>query len=193
MQARHKTRTQTGASQGLPGWAMLVIGLIIGLFVAFLVYLDDLDAPPSAAVESREDADPDRSVAGTEDSDDDKPRFEFYSILPDLEVIVPDAPPAEGVTGEEGTEDTISTDIDPEGSYFLQVGSFQKAEQADRMKAQVLLLGLDVGIQTVEVSGERWHRVRIGPYADQAKLAAAQRRLRENDIDYLVLRQKSGG
>lgn len=186
---RATRRVQRGAGQGLPGWAMLLIGLIIGLFVAFLVYLDDLDQPPSASVETGTD-DADRRVAGEEIDEADKPRFEFYSILPDLEVIVPDAPePAEP---EESDED-VSTAIDPEGSYYLQVGSFQKAEQADRMKAQVLLLGLDVDIQTVTVNGERWHRVRIGPYADPAKLAAVQRRLRENDIDYLVLRQKSDG
>lgn len=186
--ARHKR--QTGAGQGLPGWAMLTIGLIIGLFVAFLVYLDDLDAPPSAAVESGDTGDDERRVAGTGSPGEDKPRFEFYSILPDLEVIVPDAPAPEERPGDAG-EDAVSTEIDPEGTYYLQVGSFQKAEQADRMKAQVLLLGLDVDIETVTVNGERWHRVRIGPYADQAKLGAAQRRLRENEIDYLVLRQKS--
>lgn len=186
-----RNRRQSGAGQGLPGWAMLVIGLIIGLFVAFLVYLDDLDDPPSTAVESGDD-DSGRRVAGEEVAEEDKPRFEFYSILPDLEVIVPDAPAPEEVEGEEPDED-VSTEIDPEGRYFLQVGSFQKAEQADRMKARILLLGLDVDIQTVNVGGERWHRVRIGPYADKAKLAAVQRRLRENDIDYLVLREKTDG
>lgn len=186
---RATTRRQRGAGQSLPGWAMLLIGLIIGLFVAFLVYLDDLDQPPSAAVETGNE-DSGRRVAGEAVEEADKPRFEFYSILPDLEVIVPDAPPPEETEGD--TDEPVSTAIDPEGSYYLQVGSFQKAAQADRMKAQVLLLGLDVDIQTVTVTGERWHRVRIGPYADPAKLAAAQRRLRENDIDYLVLRQKSG-
>jgi len=187
---RATARRQTGGGQGLPGWAMLTIGLIIGLFVAFLVYLDDLDQPPSASVESGDDED--RSVAGDEASSEDKPRFEFYSILPDLEVIVPDAPAPESAAGDE-PDANVSTETDPDGTYFLQVGSFQKSEQADRMKAKISLLGLDVDIQSVNVSGERWHRVRIGPYADSAKLGAAQRRLRENDIDYLVLREKSSG
>lgn len=187
---RATARKQTGSGQGLPGWAMLTIGLIIGLFVAFLVYLDDLDQPPSASVESG-DGD-ERSVDGDDTADADKPRFEFYSILPDLEVIVPDAPAPED-TGGEGSDADVSTEIDPEGTYFLQVGSFQKSEQADRMKAKISLLGLDVDIQRVNVSGERWHRVRIGPYSDRAKLGAAQRRLRENDIDYLVLREKASG
>lgn len=188
---RATVKRQTGSGQGLPGWAMLTIGLIIGLFVAFLVYLDDLDRPPSAAVESA--GGDDSAAAGDEPADTDKPRFEFYSILPDLEVIVPDAPPPDGDVADGADDDATSTAIDPDGTYFLQVGSFRKSEQADRMKAKVLLLGLDVEIQSVNVSGERWHRVRIGPYSSQSKLGAAQRRLRENDIDYLVLREKSSG
>lgn len=189
---RATARRQTGSGQGLPGWAMLAIGLIIGLFVAFLVYLDDLEQPPSAAVESGGEGD--RSVAGDDDTEapGDKPKFEFYSILPDLEVIVPDAPPPAD-DAEPGADANISTETDPDGTYFLQVGSFQESDQADRMKAEVSLLGLDVEVQTVTVSGSRWHRVRIGPYSDPKNLGAAQRRLRENDIDYLVLRQKSSG
>lgn len=189
---RATARRQTGSGQGLPGWAMLTIGLIIGLFVAFLVYLDDLEQPPSAAVDAGGESD--RSVAGDDDTgaSDDKPKFEFYSILPDLEVIVPDAPPPAD-EAEPGADANVSTETDPEGTYFLQVGSFQESEQADRMKAEVSLLGLDVDIQTVTVSGQRWHRVRIGPYSDPKKLGAAQRRLRDNGIDYLVLREKSSG
>lgn len=187
---RARATRQTGSGQGLPGWAMLTIGLIIGLFVAFLVYLDDLDRPPSAAVDAGEDGE--RRVSGEAPDDADKPKFEFYSILPDLEVIVPDAPPADPGDGE-GSGAEVGTETDPGGTYFLQVGSFRKSEQADRMKAEVALLGLDVDVQSVNVGGERWHRVRIGPYSNQAKLGAAQRRLRENDIDYLVLREKSSG
>jgi len=187
---RARARRQTGSGQGLPGWAMLAIGLIIGLFVAFLVYLDDLEQPPTAAVDAG--SGDDRDVAGDETAEVNKPRFEFYSILPDLEVIVPDTPPPDADAGS-SPDANVGTETDPDGSYFLQVGSFRQGKQADRMKAKVSLLGLDVDIQTVNVGGERWHRVRIGPYSDQARLGAAQRRLRENDIDYLVLREKSSG
>jgi len=183
---------------------MLTIGLIIGLFVAFLVYLDDLEQPPAAAVDS---GGGDQATANARDvtgdgsgkkSDSDRPRFEFYSILPELEVVVPDAPKdkhkpgASGSAGPAESPDNAGAAAKGEGPYYLQAGSFQEAAQADRLKARIALLGLDVGIQPVKINGAQWHRVRVGPYDDVDALRSAQKRLRDNDIDYLVLRAKSG-
>jgi len=192
-----KRRNTRGGGGGLPGWAMLTIGLVIGLFVAFLVYLDDLEPQDSDPV-SVEDAD----TVVSEDEDDDRPRFEFYSILPELEVVVPDFSGDDDEAGIE-QDDSIDpgggeltdppvegpdADDDGEASYFLQVGSFQQADKADQMKAQVTLLGLDATIRTIDVDGQEWHRVRAGPFADQEALESAQDRLRSRGIDYLVLR-----
>ncbi len=215
-QARRRSRLEKGVTQGLPGWAMLTIGLIVGLFVAFLVYLDEREKPPNAAVESGPSgqdsiagesgegetgqgpsASTDRGdQGGGEDADanrgKDEPRFEFYSILPELEVVVPEQEqddPTEATSDSGGREATPSG----EGPYYLQAGSFQQAEQADRMKARIALLGLDVAIQRVRIDGERWHRVRIGPYSDPDKLRNARERLRAEDIDFLVLRKKESG
>jgi cell division protein FtsN len=206
-QPRHRSnRRQTGASRGLPGWAMLTIGLIIGLFVAFLVYLDDLDSPPSSSVErqpAEEQATDTEDTVTAEEGDDDSPRFEFYSILPELEVVVPDAsdegdeaaiegaPGSPADSGESDTDTTPPTEDD--GRFYLQAGSFQKPEQADRMKARISLLGLDVEIQQVDINGESWHRVRAGPFTDSTRLKEAQKRLRSDGIDYLVTRDKSSG
>lgn len=204
---RQSNRRQTGASRGLPGWAMLTIGLIIGLFVAFLVYLDDLGSPPASSVERQpaeeQTTDTDDTATVEGDGDDESPRFEFYSILPELEVVVPDASEEDGepaVESAPGAPDDSSTDdagtTPPPGSdgrYYLQAGSFQKAEQADRMKARISLLGLDVEIQEVNINGEDWHRVRAGPFTDPTRLKDAQKRLRGDNIDYLVTRDKSSG
>jgi cell division septation protein DedD len=191
-QGRRKSR---GSSGGLPGWAMLLIGLVIGLFVAFLVYLDDLD--PREDDDIAIDADDD--VADT--AAEDRPRFEFYSILPELEVVIPEFPRRDR---DEAAEEDIEADIappsegvdplptaDPDGRFFLQVGSFQEQAQAESMKAQVALLGLDVQVRSVQVNGDDWHRVRVGPFSDNASLESAQSRLRDNGIDYLVLRDRS--
>ncbi len=200
-QARRRNKRQTGAANGLPGWAMLTIGLIIGLFVAFLVYLDDLEEPPNAAVESSEgepssanEQDADAQDSDAADGGDD-PRFEFYSILPELEVVVPEQA-QQGGEAEDTTDDgdTSATDeASGEGRFYLQAGSFQQADQAESMKAKIALLGLDVAIQRVEIDGERWHRVRVGPYDSRNDLQSAQSRLRDNGIDFLVLREKADG
>lgn len=193
---RRRTR-QGGAGQGLPGWAMLTIGLIIGLFVAFLVYLDDLDAPQTSGAEPAGDG----GVTAEGGAESERPRFEFYSILPELEVVVPDlqAPPGDEDAAGEAPPPAPdgATPATPgpgrEGTFYLQAGSFKEGDQADRLRARITLLGLDVGVQTVRIDGERWHRVRVGPFTETASLRDAQQRLRENDIDYLVLRQKSSG
>lgn len=205
-QARRRRARQGGASNGLPGWAMLTIGLIIGLFVAFLVYLDDLQEPPAASVQSSaEGAGSGQPVAGEDGGGDDapgKPKFEFYSILPDLEVVVPDQPdprdqPDDGAPAGEGDDtaprDSTEPAVDGDGTFYLQAGSFQESGQADSMKARIALLGLDVSIQSVTINGQRWHRVRVGPYETRSSLRSAQQRLRDNEIDFLVLREKSSG
>lgn len=188
---KRRNRRHAGSTGGLPGWAMLTIGLIIGLFVAFLVYLDDLD-PITSDVAT---VDPDEAPAETEE--DERPRFEFYSILPELEVVIPEfrrpreEPEVdEGITPPPAGVDPVP-EIDGEGRYFLQVGSFQQADQAERLKAEVALLGLDVQVRTVRVNGDQWHRVRVGPFSSTEGLRGAQDRLRDNGIDYLVLRDRS--
>lgn len=202
MAARRRGGTNRSGGNGLPGWAMLTIGLIIGLFVAFLVYLDDVDPEPYdfAATERDREA---RGVA-REGADDPTraPRFEFYSILPELEVVVPDFPTVrrerdpieaepEAMPGEPPPAGLAPVPpADDDARYFLQAGSFREAEQADRLRAEITLLGLDVEVQSVEVNGDTWHRVRIGPLPAGAGLQRAQNRLRENGIDYLVLRSR---
>src|SRR5690554_928434 len=83
----------------IPGWVWMTSGLIIGLFVALLVYLNQQPAepiklpsfdPPSGMRDTRDvrkDAEP---PAPPGPSSAPEPRFEFYNILPDLEVAVPD-------------------------------------------------------------------------------------------------------
>ena len=199
---RRGNRRQGGAGGGLPGWAMLTIGLIIGLFVAFLVYLDDIEQPPNAAVQTPpadEGGETQTSTAADDAGGGESkgPRFEFYSILPELEVVVPEfGADGQDDAGAEPDGAAASDDaptLDEGGRYFLQAGSFRKADKADRMKAEIALLGLDVAIQDVQINGEKWHRVRVGPYDAEADLRAAQQRLRDNNIEYLVMREKTSG
>lgn len=72
--------------------------------------------------------------------------------------------------------------------YFLQAGSFQRAEDADNLKAQLALSGLEATIVTANV-GDRgvWHRVRLGPYLDQGSLQSARALLRDNRIESTVI------
>jgi len=71
--------------------------------------------------------------------------------------------------------------------YLLQVGSFRQADEAEQLKARLALLGMTAKIQTVNVNGATWHRVRIGPVT--ARQADEMRsRLATNGIDSLVMK-----
>ena len=134
-----------------------------------------------------------------------KPKFEFYTLLPEMEVVVPDedlpaprpAPVAADTTDDGDAADTGITagptvkeaaeggedaDATPgPGHYILQVASFRRMQEADGLKAQLTLLGFSPVVQTVAIdSDEKWHRVRIGPYADRDSLESARVRLRAN-------------
>lgn len=114
-----------------------------------------------------------------------KPRFDFYSILPEMEVVVPDQE-ASGATGKDIRR------VEKPGTYILQVGSFRERSQADSLKAQLILLGLGVSVQEVRIDNNRtWFRVRVGPYRDLAGLNADRARLRSNGHDAVVIRLKS--
>ena len=61
--------------------------------------------------------------------------------------------------------------------FFLQAGSFRKREDADNVRAQILLLGQNVQVESGKVREETWHRVLVGPYASREQLASALRGL----------------
>lgn len=77
----------------------------------------------------------------------------------------------------------------PSARYILQVGSYRKFEDADRVKASLALLGLEARIEVATLgSGETWHRVRIGPLTDLQRVEATKAQLKSNGMDALLIR-----
>jgi len=76
------------------------------------------------------------------------------------------------------------------GSYMLQMGSFRKYADADRLKASLALVGIRAEIQKVRInSKDTFHRVRAGPYTRE-KVNILRARLKENSISSLVIKLK---
>jgi len=74
-------------------------------------------------------------------------------------------------------------------SYYLQAGNFRRSSEAEQTRAAVLLLGLEAFIVVRRDSdGETGHRVRIGPFFDQAKVSSAKERLQRGGINYKLIR-----
>ncbi|MET0070505.1 MAG: SPOR domain-containing protein [Candidatus Thiodiazotropha sp.] len=122
-----------------------------------------------------------------------RPTFEFYTILPEMEVVIPDE---EIVTPAKDNEAKIPQPTDTtttrkQGSYVLQMGSFRKHQDADRLKAKLALIGIEAEIQKVSINNrDTYHRVRSGPYRTQSQLNAVRRLARENNINSLVIKLK---
>ena len=122
-----------------------------------------------------------------------KPTFEFYTILPEMEVVIPDEellpPEAPESTSTHG-ESTTPNNKDG-ATYILQMGSFRKFSDADRLKAKLALIGVESEIQKVTINNrDTFHRVRSGPYQSQAQLNAVRKLARDNKITSLVIKLK---
>lgn len=108
-------------------------------------------------------------------------QYDFYEMLPKFEVVVPEKEP-------EVRRDLPAATIERPGAYVLQAGTFTKADDAQRVRAQLALAGISATVQRVAVDTNVWHRVRIGPLTNLAEVNATRRKLQAMDIDPLVIR-----
>lgn len=173
--------------QSTPGWVWLLTGLVLGLSVALAVHLRHTastapDEPVAARVAKPASQQADEA---TEIEPAPASGFDFYTMLPGLEVVVPE----EEVRARGAQPSTTAPALAP-GRYWIQAGSFRRYQDADRRKAELALLGLGSGIQAVTIEGQTWHRVRIGPLPDAAQAEATRRRLADAGIGALAVRER---
>ncbi len=167
-------------------WLYFAAGLLAGTAATVLVYFNEFVPVPLYVSPKSADSSKSPARSGVEtksaEADSPKPRFEFYTLLPEMEVAIPD------VDLKPGNQANRGASAEP-GTYYLQAGSFRLPEEADKMKANLAFLGLESSIQTVTINGaDTWHRVRIGPFSDLASLNEARRRLKENKVESIVLK-----
>lgn len=116
------------------------------------------------------------------------PHYDFYTILRDMEVKVPDWQ----LEAERSVAEKPADIIEP-GDYVLQVGAFRRAEDAQRAKADLALKGIRAAIQEVTINGnERWFRVRVGPFAEVESLRQARTTLIEQGVGFIVVKERRG-
>ena len=177
--ARRRKRSTTKPSSILPAWIWLTLGILIGLGIAMVTRMNGryVDSGYSDASSQQENTANSQQVK--------KPKFDFYTLLPELEVVIPDEEkrPLE----QKGINNKHS---EYTGGYLLQAGSFQKYDEADSLKARLALVGVEAHIQSVEVNNSKWHRVRIGPSHDRQALEDLRKRLRKQHIDTMLMQAK---
>ncbi|MFC1684303.1 SPOR domain-containing protein [Pseudomonadota bacterium] len=184
-----KKKQQKQSSGGI--W--FAAGLVAGLFIAGLVWLKlastlceeagPQTAAPKAPVIQKESSAPKKAE---EKSLPPKPRFDFYTILPEMEVLVPE--PEE----DESPAPVVAAGTPVTGSaYMLQMGSFRKHGDADRFKANLALLGVEAKIQKVNNEQGVFHRVLSGPYRNRKEINEVRARLQQNKINSLLIKLKN--
>jgi cell division protein FtsN len=162
------------------------IGLLAGVIVtgAFFIYKSDArqivepDSPrpqPQKRVASAADAD--TAAASAEGGE----RYDFYDMLPNFEVVVPEK-------DRDVKRDQRAARIERPGVYVLQAGSYRNVADAERVRAQLSLQGIDAKVQRVAVDNDEWHRVRVGPISDLNDLNRVRKQLQAADVDGLVIR-----
>jgi cell division protein FtsN len=102
-------------------------------------------------------------------------------MLPSFEVVIPEQ-------DLDARPDAGPGPVTSPGAYVLQAGSFSNLTDADRMKAQIALLGIASRIQKVSIDDQVFHRVRIGPVEDLSRLNDMRRRLRDARVEVMVIR-----
>lgn len=180
------------ASKGSSFFPGLLIGLLlgVGISVALAIFITGGKSPfenkvtPGAVIDAEQlpittpPAVEEKAVA----EDEEKPRFDFYTILPGTETQVQEQiiPPSD-TTAPTPTPAPAAPAAAATEAYFLQVGAFQTEQEADNMKAKLALQGVESIVQTVEVADKGiMHRVRVGPFTDVGEINAVRAQLTQN-------------
>lgn len=178
-------KTKRRQPGGFSGWVGLACGLGLGLAVAAVVYLKDhkLDAPAAMAGKTAKkkphgNDPPEAGDPGTEDS---AKSYAFYEMLPKFEVVVPEK-------DKDVRPDIKSVPETRPGTYMLQAGSYKNFADADRVRAQLALLGIESKVQKVTIDTDTWQRIRIGPITKLDELNRMRQILRKAEVDAIVVR-----
>ncbi len=206
----------------MSGLAWMFSGLAIGLFAAFLVYLDKQPAEEisfteavkqeleKARTKNKDAAETKKKSLGNTATTKDKPtkkiekpKFEFYTILSELEVFIPE-PEIETERKHKKPKTTSKSTIthstnkvkdknrpkSKQKNYLLQAGSFKNKQDAERLKASLALLGVQSSIQSININKDNWHRVRIGPFSNPDRLHETLATLKQNNIRAMTMELK---
>jgi cell division protein FtsN len=166
----------------------LFFGFLLGLGVAagIAVYFFKTPAPFSERARAPDKAPPvaqnlpDPSKAPPLPAEE-KPRFDFYRILPGREEPVTDRQLREAAKQPGASKDL----------YFIQAGSFQNPADADSVKARLALMGLEATVEPADLAEKGvWYRVRLGPFKRIEEINRVRQQLAQNGVDASLVRVK---
>lgn len=223
---RQAVRNNSG---GFPSWAGLLVGIIVGAVVVVMLMRHSLmpmsakkGPQPNLQATAQQDGDTGLQPSASAPA---KPKYDFYSVLSEKEVRIPDAEISAQAKAEQQQQQqqlaaaqqaqaqqqaaaqaaahapaAVSQNITAAppstvqpattgNGYLLQVGAFPAAADAETLKAKLALQGFVANVQTVNVGGQTYHRVRLGPYHSATALEAVKQRLTAAGIKAIALKE----
>ncbi len=186
----YKPRTVAKKKSGGGTLLGMFIGLILGLCIAASVawYMNTTPIPflTKAKPPEQAAAEPGKTIVKPDEKTTqqvEKPRFEFYKILPGAE---------EPMT-EQQIKQAAKPGAPPE-NYLLQVGSFQNPADADNIKARLALIGVEASVEPIDLPEKgTWYRVRVGPYTKIDEINRLRQTLAQNGIEASLVKIKDPG
>ena len=179
---------------------LLFLGIAAGVLVAVL-YQGAKSGDPNrvgaglseligeSAQDNREPADLSDVAINVESPE--RTHFEFYTVLPEIEHVIPEP---------SSTSESETTEVTPPpseiakktGFYMLQAGAYHNPGDAERMKAKLAMAGFEPTVQKISFQGQGdFYRVRIGPYPNMEMMESANRALVRLNIKALRLKVSS--
>lgn len=138
----------------------------------------------------------------------DKPRFDFYKILPGNSDAAPDPKQAdqkqvdankaksEKDKAEKDKADKEKSEKDKNDKehalkepVYLQTGSYQNAADADGQKAKLAMMGVEASVQQVMLQDKVWYRVRLGPFKKAEEVNAMRSDLSKQGIEANIVKK----
>jgi cell division protein FtsN len=192
--AKKSPQQATRGSNGrdaVPAWIWILTGVVLGLALSAVAYYKDwmpreAGPQPNPTATAAKSGEGEVAPAGNGGADS-KPKYDFYSVLPEMEVVIPEAE----VTAEAAKPEAPASAETAGMRYLLQTGSFRAVDDAEQMKAQLALLGLRAAVVAVKINDTPWHRVRVGPYGTARELDEARRTLEAAGIESIALKEDS--
>jgi len=214
MAKRNSQASRNGDRRQIPAWAMVLLGVALGVVGSVAVLYGgkiptlrggkNLPQPNPEAVAPKESekalAD---DTAKAPPPAPPKSNYDFYTTLPEKEVVIPDAElsakaKAEQQRAKQQAQANAANPNNPPtptppaasgGRYMLQVTATSDAAAADAVKAKLTMLGFTAKVYTSTVDGKTLHRVRLGPFSTPSETESSKRALAENSINSVAVKE----
>jgi cell division protein FtsN len=167
----------------------LALGLGIAAAVAYYLGKSGLTSALPGAASTKEAARNGKADGAVAQGAPEKPRFDFYKILPGGEEpkIVPERKSGERPADVAKAPESIQSKA--ADRLWLQAGAFASESEAENLKARLALSGWEAAIQSATLPDKSIrYRVRLGPYDNTDELNRIKTELGKGGFDVAVIR-----